>query len=115
MKKWYISISKIKTVEKASLEFRLIKIDETRNDFLDEIKHNDLMSKKYKTTCKYLDYVEHLPILVSAVTGYVSISAFASLICAPLGITSSAVEIKILAITAGIKKYESIRKKEEAW
>ena len=29
------------------LEFRLRKIDETRNYVLDEIKLNDLMSKKY--------------------------------------------------------------------
>ena len=47
-------------VEEASLEFKLRKIDETRNYFLDEIKHNDLMSEKYKKTCKYLNYVEHL-------------------------------------------------------
>ena len=37
-------------VEKASLKFRLRKIDETRNYLLDEIKHNDLMSEKYKKT-----------------------------------------------------------------
>ena len=30
-------------VEKAKLEFTLRKIDETRNYFLEEIKHNDLM------------------------------------------------------------------------
>ena len=30
--------------EEANLEFRLRKIDETRNYLLDEIKHNDLMS-----------------------------------------------------------------------
>ena len=46
-------------VEEASLEFRLRKIDETRNYVLDEIKHNDLMSEKYKKTCKDLDYVEN--------------------------------------------------------
>ena len=62
----------------SNFEFRLRKIDETRNYLLDEIKHNDLMSKKYKKTCKYLNYVEHLFILVSTVTGCVSISAFAS-------------------------------------
>ena len=48
----------------SSLEFRLKKIDETRNYLLDEIKHNDLMSKKYKKTNKYLNYVKHLFILV---------------------------------------------------
>ena len=33
-------------VEEASLEFRLRKIDETRNYILDEINHNDLKSEK---------------------------------------------------------------------
>ena len=74
-------------IKEASLEFRLRKIDETRNHRLDEIKHNGLVSEKYKKTCKYLNYVEILVILASAVT--VSISAFASLVCDPVGITSS--------------------------
>ena len=39
-------------VEEASLEFRFKKIDETRNYLLDEIKRNDLMSEKYKKTCR---------------------------------------------------------------
>ena len=29
------------------------KIDGTRNYFLDEIKHNDVIREKYKKTCKY--------------------------------------------------------------
>ena len=32
----------------ASLEFRLKKIDETRNYLIEDIKHNDLMNEKYK-------------------------------------------------------------------
>ena len=102
--------------EETSLEFRLRKIDETRNYLLEEIKHNDLMSEKYKKTCKYLNYVENLLILVSTVTGFVSISAFALLVCVPVGITSSVAELKMCAITAGIKKYKSvIKKKKKAW
>ena len=103
----------INMVEEASLEFRLRKLDETRNYLLDERKHNDLISDKYKKTCKYLNYVEHLLILSSTVTGCVSISAFASLVCLPVGITSSAVGISICAIIAGIKKYKSISKKKK--
>ena len=30
------------------LESRLKKIDETRNDLLEEINHNDLMNEKYE-------------------------------------------------------------------
>ena len=66
------------------------------------------MSEKSKKICKYLNYIEHLLILASKIAGSVSISAFTSLVCVPVGITSSAVEIKICAITAVIKKYKSI-------
>ena len=52
----------------SNLETRLRKIDETKNYLLDKIKHIKLMSEKYKKTCKYLNYVKHLLILVSAVT-----------------------------------------------
>ena len=52
-------------------------------------------------------------ILASTVTGCVSISAFASLVCVPVGITSSAVGRNISAIIAGIKKYKSIIKKKK--
>ena len=52
-------------------------------------------------------------ILVSTVTGCVSIFAFASLVCVSVGITSSARAIKICEITAGIKKYKSIIKKKK--
>ena len=36
-----------------SIQSRLKKINERRNYLLKEIKHNDLMSEKYKKTCKY--------------------------------------------------------------
>ena len=71
------------------------------------------MSKKYKRTSNYLNYVENLLVLASTVTGCVSISEFASLVHIPVGITSSAVGIKICAIIAGIKKYRSILKKKK--
>ena len=100
-------------VKQASLEFRFKNTDETRNYILDEIKHNDLMSEKYKKTCKYLNYVEQLLILASAITGCVSISTFASLVCVPVSITSSAVRINICATITRIKKYKPIIKKKK--
>ena len=75
--------------EEGSLEFRLRKNNETRNYLLDELKHNNLMSEQYKKTSYYLNYVENLLILASTVTGCISISAFASLVCVPVSITSS--------------------------
>ena len=45
------SIFKINMPEEKILKFRLRKIDEIRNYLSEEIKHNDLMSEKYKQTC----------------------------------------------------------------
>ena len=69
------------------------------------------MSKKHKKLCRVLNYTEHLLIVISTITGCVYISAFASLVGISVGITSSAIEVKICVITAGIKKYKSIDKK----
>ena len=71
------------------------------------------MSATYKKTCKYLNYVNHLLILASAVSGYISVAAFASLVAIPFGITSSVVGLKICASTAGIKNCKSVIKKKK--
>ena len=66
--------------ENIDQEFRLKEIDEKRNNFVEEIKQNELISRNHKKICKILNYTEHLLILASTVTGCVSISAFASLV-----------------------------------
>ena len=47
------------------------------------------MSKKHKNVYKVLNYSEHLLILISTVTGCVSISNVASLVNVSIGIRSS--------------------------
>ena len=49
---------------------------------------------------------------MSVLTGCVSVLPFASLICVPVSITSSAVGLKVCAITAR-KTYKSIIKKKK--
>ena len=88
-------------------------IDERKNYSLEEMKQNELMSKKHKKVCTTLNYIEHFLILGSTITGCVSISAFASLVGIPIGIASSTIGLKICVITAGIKKYKSIIKKKK--
>ena len=66
------------------------------------------MSKKHKKGCRILNYIDYSLIAVSAITGCVSSSAFASLVGVLIGIMSSAIGLKIHVITAGIKKYKSI-------
>ena len=51
-------------------------------------------------------------IVISTLTGCVPISAFASLVEIPIGITSSAIGLKICVITVAIKKYKSTIKKK---
>ena len=99
--------------ETISQEFRLKNINETRKYFLEEIKQNELMSRKHKKVCATLNYIEHFLALASTITGCISISAFASLIGIPVGITSSAIGSKICAIAAGIQKYKSIIQKKK--
>ena len=99
--------------ENVNQEFRLKKVDEIRNYLIEEINQNNLMSKKHKIVCRVLNYIDHSIIVISTITGCVSISAFASLVGIPIGITSFAIGLKICVITAGIKKYKSIKKKKK--
>ena len=89
------------------------KVDEIRNYLIEEINQNILMSKKHKKSCEVLNYIHHLLIVVSTITGCISISAFASSVRIPIGITSSATGLKICVRTAGIKRYKSIIKKRK--
>ena len=61
--------------------------------------------KSTKKICTTLNYIEHFLILAITITGCVSISSFASLVGISIGITSSAIGLKICAITAGNKRY----------
>ena len=96
----------------SSLEFRW-KNRWNKKLFFKKIINNDLLSEKYKNTCKYLNYAEHLLILASTVTVCVLISAFTAVVAVPVDIMSSAGKIKTFAITAGIKKYKSVIRKKK--
>ena len=99
--------------ENVSQEFRLKNINETRNNLIEKINRNELMSKKHKKVRTNLNYIENLLILDSAITECIFISAFASFVGIPIGTTSSPIGLKICAIAAGIKKCNSIIKKRK--
>ena len=65
------------------------------------------MSKNHKKVCRVLNDIDHLFIVISTITGCVSISAFA------IGIASSEIGLKICAISTGIKKCQSNIKKKK--
>ena len=86
--------------ENINQKLKLKKIDKIRNSLIQEINRNGLMSKKHKRVCRVLNYIDHSLIAISTITECVSVSAFASLVGIPIGITSSAIGLKICVITA---------------
>ena len=66
------------TEDNVNQKIRLKKKDEERNHFIEEINQNEMISKKHEKVCRFLNYIEHLLILVSTVPGCVSIYDFAS-------------------------------------
>ena len=71
------------------------------------------MSKKHKTNCKVLNYIDHSLIGISTIVRCVSISAFASSFKIPTGFASFAIGLKTCVFTAGIKMYKSLIKKKK--
>ena len=69
-----------------------------------------MISKKYKKVSTILNYIEHLLILASTITGCISVSTFASLCGIRIGIKSSPIGSKI---AAGIKNHKSKIKKKK--
>ena len=69
-----------------------------------------MKSDKHKKVCTTRNYIEHFLILASTITGCISISAFASLIGIPIGITISTIGLNICEITAEIKNCRSVIK-----
>ena len=71
------------------------------------------MSKKPKKICTTLNYIEDFLVLGFIITGYIFISPVVFSVGIPIGIASSTIGLKICAITATIKKNQSIIKKKK--
>ena len=56
------------------------------------------MSKKHKKVSRALKYIDHSVVVISTITGCVSISDFSSLLSTPIEILSSAIGLKICGI-----------------
>ena len=69
-----------------------------KNYLFKEISQNKLMSEQQ--SLQSFGLIDHLPIVISTITGCVSISAFVSLVGIPIGITNSVIRLTICAITA---------------
>ena len=72
-----------------------------------------MTSRKHKKVSTTPNNIEIFLVLASKITGYTSISVSASFLGILIGITSSAIRLKICAITTGIKKFKSIIKEKK--
>ena len=85
-------------------QFRLNKISEIEDYFIAEIKERELMSKKL---CKYISFVYYFDkslIVLSVTSGGVSVASFATVIGAPIGITSASLSLAFSLCTGLVKK-----------
>ena len=62
--------------EKMNQEFRMQKIDKIRNYSIEEINRNELMSKKHKNVCRFLNYIDHRLIAISQLLQLLDIFPF---------------------------------------
>ena len=77
-------IEKVWIIVKVWIKNLDFKKNETRNCFLEKTEHNELMGRKHNKVHTTLNYIEHLLILISTITGCVSISSFAYLVGIPI-------------------------------
>ena len=97
----------IEAIEKTNLtnqtKFRLDEISKIENYFIEEINQRKSCSKKLSKYVAVFDYIDKILIVLSAITGGVSICSFASVVGAPVGIVSASFTL-IFSLTTGIVK-----------
>ena len=97
-------IESIDTPNLNNQQFRLNIISEIEEYFIAEIKERKLMSKKLSKYIYFFDYFNKFLIVLSAISGGVSIASFATAIGAPIGITSASFSPAISLCTGLAKK-----------
>ena len=85
-------------------QFRLNKISEVRDYFIAEIRERELMSKKLSKCIASFDYFDKSLIVLSATRDSISITSFATVIGAPVGIASASFGLVFSMSTDVVKK-----------
>ena len=95
-------------------QFRLNKINEIKDCFIAEIKEREVMSKNLSKYNASFEYFHKSLIVLSVLTGIISIASFATVIGGPVGIMSASCSL-IFSITTGfVKKFlKTIRNKKK--
>ena len=94
-------IDRTKLTEQTKI--RLAKITEIENYFYQEINQRKSCSKKLSKYVAAFDCIDKILIVLSAITGEVSICSFTSVVGAPVGIVRASFAL-IVSLTTGIVK-----------
>ena len=100
-------MSECNSIEASNLDkqqFRLNKINEIKNYFIAEIKERELTSKTLSKYIDSFDYFDKPLIALSATSGSISITSFATVIVTPVEITSSSLSLTFSLSTGLVKK-----------
>ena len=110
----YIEHNSIDALNLNNQQFRLNKISEIEDYFIAEIKERELMSKKLSKHISFSDYFDKSLMVSSVTSGGVSIASFATVIGAPIGITSTSFSLAFSLCTGLVKKLlKATRNKEK--
>ena len=85
-------------------QFRLNKIYKIRDYFIAENEEKDLMSKRLRKYIGSFDFFDKSLIVLSVKTSGISISSFANVIGAPMGIVSASFSLAFSVFTGIVKK-----------
>ena len=85
-------------------QFRLNKINEIKNYFIAEIKERELMSKRLSKYIASFDYFDKSLIVLSAKSGTISITSFATVTGTPAGIASAGLSLAFSLSTGLVNK-----------
>ena len=98
-------------------KFRLDEISKIENYFIEEINQRKSCSKKLSKYVAFFDYIDQALIVLSAISGGVSIISFTSIIGAPVGIASAIFTLIFYLTTGIVKKLLNItrKKKKKTW
>ena len=84
--------------------FRLNKINEIKDYFFAEIKERELMSKRLRKYIAFCDYFDKSLIVLSATSGSIFTTSFATVIGTPVGIASASLSLTFSLFTRIVKK-----------
>ena len=94
-----------------SQQFRLNKVNETKDYFIADIKKRELMSKRLSKYISSFEYLDKSFIVLSETSGSVSIASFATVIGTPVGIASASLSFTFSLSTGLVKKVIKNNKK----